>query len=162
MKDLAVNSSTLRAAGCFLGCLAASWASAHADSSGPVRLVRFSVVTGGVEWRPDTSTSWAAATANLPIRQGAQVWAPAGSRAELIFDDGTVVRLAPDEPMRMSKVTEDGDYVLFVAGDTHPIVTISLKTGDDIGFHREGDRVIAVYGIQEKSLPNGEYVWTRK
>jgi len=73
-----------------------------------------------------------------------------------------VVRLAPDEPMRMSKVTEDGDYVLFVAGDTHPIVTISLKTGDDIGFHREGDRVIAVYGIQEKSLPNGEYVWTRK
>jgi hypothetical protein len=73
-----------------------------------------------------------------------------------------VVRIGVDEPMRMSKATEDADYVLYAAGDQHAIMTVSLKTGDDLGFHKEGDRVIAVAGANEKSLPNGAYVWKRR
>src|SRR2546421_12702413 len=39
---------------------------AMADS-GPVRMARFSVVEGGVSWRPDARTKWAEASINLPV-----------------------------------------------------------------------------------------------
>ena len=73
-----------------------------------------------------------------------------------------VLQIGLNEPQRMGKATEDGDYVLYAVGDNHPIKTVSLKTGEDLGFNREGDRVIAIAGAGEKSLPNGAYVWKRK
>ena len=73
-----------------------------------------------------------------------------------------VVRIELNEPVRMSKALEEADYVLYAVGDEHAIITVSLKSGEEIGFHKEGDRVIAIAGATEKSLPNGAYVWKRK
>src|SRR5579875_2521634 len=57
------------------------------------RLARFSYVEGNVTWRPGPSTDWSYASVNLPMRQGAQVWVTDGGRAEIQFDDGSLLRL---------------------------------------------------------------------
>ena len=79
---------------------------ADADA-GPVRLARFSYLQGDVSWRPDISTPWAAATQNLPIRQGAQVWASGHSRAEVQFDDGSRLRLGADAVVTLETLYSD-------------------------------------------------------
>ena len=66
------------------------------DSSagqGPIRLARFSYVQGNITWRPADGADWSPATVNLPIRQGAQIWVTNGGRAEVQFDDGSLLRL---------------------------------------------------------------------
>ncbi|CCW34984.1 FecR family protein [Chthonomonas calidirosea] len=63
------------------------------NEAGAVRLARFSYVEGNVTWRPSTSADWSYASVNLPIRQGAQVWVTDGGRAEIQFDDGSLLRL---------------------------------------------------------------------
>ncbi len=64
-----------------------------ASDSGPVRLARIAYVRGEVSWRPDTSTEFAPAADNLPLRQGAQVWVQNGGRTDIQFDDGSDLRL---------------------------------------------------------------------
>lgn len=78
---------------CVVGLLGALAASATAQHSGPVRIVRLSYVQGSVDWRPASSVGWSRAARNLPIREGSQIWAPNGGRAELVFDDGAVLRI---------------------------------------------------------------------
>ena len=64
-----------------------------AAGAGPIRLARFSYVQGSVTWRPGDGAAWSPASVNLPIRQGAQVWVTNGGRAEVQFDDGSLLRL---------------------------------------------------------------------
>jgi hypothetical protein len=72
-----------------------------------------------------------------------------------------VVKLETADPMRMSKATEDGDYVILNdAGKSMGVH--GLKAGDDLGFRREDDHVIAVAGAQEIALPKGNYTWNRR
>ncbi|MBV9852227.1 MAG: FecR domain-containing protein [Armatimonadetes bacterium] len=81
-------------------------ATADADA-GPVRLARFSYLKGDVSWRPDTGAQWSAATLNLPFRQGAQVWASGHSRAEVQFDDGSLLRLGADAVVTLETLYSD-------------------------------------------------------
>src|SRR5579871_1954926 len=69
---------------------------ADTANTGPVRMARFSLVTGSVTWRADSGLDWSPAAINLPIRQGAQVYVPVGARAEVQFDDGSVMHLGGD------------------------------------------------------------------
>ena len=61
--------------------------------AGPVRMAHLSYQSGGVSWRPSNSVGWSQASLNVPFRQGSQIWAKSG-RAEVQFDDGSVMRLA--------------------------------------------------------------------
>ncbi len=63
------------------------------DNAGPVRLARFSYVSGNVTWHYGDDDSWTDATRNMPLRQGAQIWTNDSSRAEVEFDDGARLRL---------------------------------------------------------------------
>ncbi len=67
--------------------------SSSSNNYGPVRMGRISYKQGNVEWRPSENVDWSAATWNLPIRQGAQVWVNSGGKAEIQFDDGSRLRL---------------------------------------------------------------------
>ncbi|HLK56035.1 MAG TPA: DUF6600 domain-containing protein [Chthonomonadaceae bacterium] len=62
-------------------------------AEGPVRMARFAYVKGDVTWRPDANSEWSKATANLPMRQGAEIWVHDGGRADIQFDDGSSLRL---------------------------------------------------------------------
>ena len=68
-------------------------ADANAQAQGPVRLARFAYIQGNVTWREDESAAWADAGVNLPVRQGAQIFVAAHGRAEIQFDDGSLLRL---------------------------------------------------------------------
>src|SRR5437868_8219565 len=60
--------------------------------AGPVRLASFSNVQGDPLMRPSSTASWERVSNNCAIRQGAQVYVPKGSRAEMRMDDGSYVR----------------------------------------------------------------------
>jgi hypothetical protein len=80
-----------------------------AENTGPVRLARIAFVQGNVTWRTDDSTDWSAATVNLPLRQGAQIWVTDGGRAEIQFDDGSLLRLGTAAVVTLQTLYSDSD-----------------------------------------------------
>jgi hypothetical protein len=76
---------------------------------GPVRMVRFKLVTGAVTWRADSGIDWSPASINLPIRQGAQVYVPTGARAEVQFDDGSMMHLGGGALITFHNLYSDAD-----------------------------------------------------
>ncbi len=79
------------------------------DNNGPVRMARFTYTHGDVSWRSDSSLAWSIASVNLPIRQGAQVFVPNGSRAELQFDDGSILRMGDGAVISLQTMYSDSD-----------------------------------------------------
>jgi len=79
------------------------------SNSGPVRLARFSYVSNNAIWRPDEHASWSRAVRNLPLRQGAQIAADKGSRAEIQFDDGSRLWLATGAIVTLRSLYSDSD-----------------------------------------------------
>jgi hypothetical protein len=93
--------------------LTSTWPSQRAladdRSNGPVRMARFSYVSGDVEWRRDPQARWSPARINLPIRQGTQVWAENGGRGEIQFDDGSRLRLGSGALVTLQTLYSDTD-----------------------------------------------------
>jgi hypothetical protein len=79
------------------------------ENTGPVRLARISFVRGNVTWRSEESSDWSAATRNLPLRQGAQIWVSEGGRAEIQFDDGSLLRLGTGAVVTLQTLYSDSD-----------------------------------------------------
>src|SRR5438105_7244892 len=73
---------------------------ALADSQ--ARIVRLSDVQGSVQIDKNSGTGFERAFLNLPITQGAQLRTSANGRAEIEFEDGSTVRLAPDSKVEFS------------------------------------------------------------
>ena len=61
--------------------------------AGPIRLVWFTFVQGDVSWRAGDGAVWSPALVHLPLRQGAQIRVAGDGRAEVQFDDGSLLRL---------------------------------------------------------------------
>jgi hypothetical protein len=78
-------------------------------NSGPVRLARFSYVQGNVTWRASDSDNWSDAAENLPLRQSAQIWVSTGGRAEVQFDDGSLLRLGSGAIVTLQTLYSDVD-----------------------------------------------------
>ncbi len=81
----------------------------NSSVSGPVRLARFSIVEGNVSWRAGSGMDWSAATDNMPLRQGAQIWVTDGGRADLQFDDGSELRLGNNALVTLTVLYSDTD-----------------------------------------------------
>jgi hypothetical protein len=73
----------------------------------PPRLARFAYVSGKVTWRPDEHTSWSKATENQSLRPGAQIWVTEGGRAEVRFDDGSLLRLGNGAVVTLQSLYRD-------------------------------------------------------
>src|SRR5579862_6037437 len=88
-----------------------------AASAGPVRLARFSVVSGDVSWRPNETTAWAPAVRNLPIRQGGWIAVNGPGRCALQFDDGSFVYLGGGAVVSLNTLYSDsqGEYTEIAA-----------------------------------------------
>ena len=76
------------------------------------RLARIEYVTGKVTWRTDDAAKWNKATTHLALREGAQIWAEEGGRAEVRFDDGSLLRLGNDAVVTLQTFSSDdkGEY----------------------------------------------------
>src|SRR5579871_1612773 len=77
------------------------------NASGPVRLVRFSDVQGTVDCRNNPNQGWAAADVNEPIREGAQIAVQGPGRAELQFDDGSLMRIGRNCDLALTALYSD-------------------------------------------------------
>ena len=85
---------------------------AATQAQGPVRLARFAYIEGNVTWREDESATWTDASVNLPVRQGAQIWVAEHGRAEIQFDDGSLLRLGSGALVTLQTLYSDteGEY----------------------------------------------------
>lgn len=64
-----------------------------AASAAVAGFARISMVQGEVQVRAEEDDEWLPAGVNSPIDEGDSVWAPAGSRVEIQFRNGTTLRL---------------------------------------------------------------------
>ena len=74
-----------------------------ADSQ--ARIVRLSDVQGSVQIDKNTGLGFEHAFVNLPITQGTQLRTGANGRAEIEFEDGSSVRLAPNTSVTFTKLS---------------------------------------------------------
>jgi len=106
-KQLSLFIATLAVA--LFNTLPSQQAAADNHANGPVRMARFSYVSGDVEWRRDPQARWSSARINLPIRQGTQVWAENGGRGEIQFDDGSRLRFGTGALITLQTLYSDAD-----------------------------------------------------
>jgi len=71
------------------------------------RFARFEYVSGKVTWRPDESAAWQRANNFQSLRQNGQIWVTEGGRAELRFEDGSLLRLGNDAIVTLETVYRD-------------------------------------------------------
>ena len=76
---------------------------AFADSQ--VRIVRLSSVDGDVQIDRNSGAGWEKAFLNLPITQGVKLQTGSEGRAEVEFEDGSVVRLAPKSLVEFTRLS---------------------------------------------------------
>ncbi|MBV9849955.1 MAG: FecR domain-containing protein [Armatimonadetes bacterium] len=99
---------------------------------GPIRLARFSYVRGNVTWRPSDTAAWSPATVNLPLRQGAQVWVANGGRAEVQFDDGSLLRLGNGAVVTLQTLYSDADGEFTELQMSEGLCTLRLRHAQSI------------------------------
>jgi hypothetical protein len=89
------------------------------SKQGPVRMVRFSSISGNVTWRASDGAEWSPATINLPIQQGAQIWINDGGRADVQFDDGSELRLGNGALVTLTLLYSDaqGEFTQITLND---------------------------------------------
>jgi hypothetical protein len=102
------------------------------ETSGPVRMARFSYLNGNVTWRPDPQTEWAAATNNMPLREGAEIWVGDGGRAELQFDDGSYVRFGSGAVATLQTLFSDAQGEFTEIKLTDGLASMQLRTDHSV------------------------------
>jgi len=126
--------------------------------TGPVRLARVSYLTGQVTWRPNSTTEWSTASNNLPIRQGAQVWAKSGSRAELQFDDGSTMRLGGGAVATLQNMYSDDQGEFTEVKLVDGISTVYLRNKQSRYQFDTPRASVKAYGPSELRLGVGDVV----
>lgn len=101
-----VNSVILAIASCALFAL-------PAFAGSQVRIVRLSDVNGSVQIDKNSGLGFENAFLNLPITQGTQLRTRGNGRAEVEFEDGSTVRIAPNTTIQFSALgrNDAGDCV---------------------------------------------------
>ena len=107
---------------------------ADAANSGPVRMARFTTVEGDVTWRGGTDGDWATGVANMPLRQGAQIWVSEGGHAEIQFDDGSRLRLDSNTLVTLQTLYSDtkGEYTEITLNDGE----VALRATNEFSYYQ--------------------------
>ncbi len=83
---------------------------------GTVRLSRVSLIEGELLLQRGDDDVWVAASVNMPLRPHDKLWATDGARAEIQFDDGTVVRLAENTSLDLLSLDPDWIHLELTLG----------------------------------------------
>ena len=73
----------------------------------PRRLARIEYVSGNVTWRANSKANWSKAGVNRALNEGAEIWAEDGGRAEVRFDDGSLLRIGSNGVATLQTVYAD-------------------------------------------------------
>ncbi len=88
-----------------LGALACGLLTMPALADSQARIVRLSDVEGTVQIDRNTGQGYEKAFLNMPITEGSKLWAKDDGRAEVEFEDGSVVRITPDTKIEFSQLS---------------------------------------------------------
>lgn len=93
------------ATGLVLTVLLACWASLPARAESHARIVRLSDVQGAVTIDRNAGDGFEKAFLNMPVTEGMVLQTKDGGRAEIEFEDGSVLRMAPDTKIAFSELS---------------------------------------------------------
>jgi len=151
--------------------LLACWASVPALAESHARIVRLSDVQGSVMIDRNTGDGFEKAFLNMPVTEGMALETKDGGRAEVEFEDGSVIRISPDTKLAFSelslrdsgtrvsavKITDGLAYVNF-AGSKNDQFTInfaqqSLRLDKDAHFRVEVTQKDATLAVFKGEVP---------
>src|SRR5215471_16743049 len=115
MKRLTTARTLAALLGCLLVFSAAGWGDSHA------RIVRLSYLQGPVDLDRGQGTGFERAILNMPLVEGAQLATRENGTAEVEFEDGSTLRLAPNSRVEFT--------ALSLSDDGARLTTISLVDG---------------------------------
>ncbi len=73
-----------------------------------VRAARLSFVEGDVQLSQGSQVLANPALANTPLFEGTEITTKEDGRAEIQFDDGSVVRISPNSSLKIAALRQDG------------------------------------------------------
>jgi len=103
----------------------------ESDPYGSARLSRISLIEGEVLLQRGDDEDWVAASVNMPLRPHDKLWATGDARAEIQFDDGTVVRLAENSNLDLLSLEPDFIQLQLTLGVASFTARPSSQTGTD-------------------------------
>jgi hypothetical protein len=75
--------------------------------------VRLSLIEGDVQIDTEDTSEWVGAVINMPLSEGDRVWVPGAGRAEILLNDGTVLRLRENSALDILRI-EDHSYQFYL------------------------------------------------
>ncbi len=89
------------------------------------RIARLSFVEGHVSFMHPNEVDWASVSVNLPLQAGDRIYTGSDGRAEIEFDEGSVLRLAEKTDVELVALGEDRIRLRVLVG----LCTLSARTG---------------------------------
>ena len=123
------------------GCLTV-WASSGSEYT--YRFARLSYMEGHVSFQHTGDVEWAAASINLGLQPGDRIYTGEDGRAEIEFDDGSVLRLAEKTDVEVLALKEDLIQIRALIG----LSTLTVQSG----LHFEFDTPAAAFTAVRKGL----------
>jgi len=81
-----------------------------------IQLTRISMIEGNVSYQRVPDEEWAAASVNLPLEPGDRIYTGRGGRAEIEFEEGSVLRLAENTDIEFLALDEDFVQIRMLLG----------------------------------------------
>ncbi|MDR0842439.1 MAG: FecR family protein, partial [Acidobacteriota bacterium] len=108
----------------------AAWA-LHADSVAAddsyIQLTRISLVEGNVSYQRVPDEEWSAVGVNMPLEPGDRIYTGQGGRAEIEFEEGSVLRLGGDTDIEVLTLGEDFVQIRMLLG----LASLATEKGVD-------------------------------
>jgi FecR protein len=106
-----------------------------ADTSSNVRVVRLSLAQGDVQVDRNANEGWEQAINNMPLTEGARLYAAQDSKAELEFEDGSSIRLAGPGQISLNQLSfsPKGSSLNQIEVDSG-LVYVNARLNDGAGF----------------------------
>ncbi|MEJ2108520.1 MAG: FecR domain-containing protein [Acidobacteriota bacterium] len=102
-----------------------AWAASNEDDY--TRIARISYMDGNVSFQGIEDVDWSAAAINFPLQPGDRIYTGTGGRAEIEFDEGSVLRLAESTDIQVLSLREDLIQIRVLTGLSSLTVSSSIE-----------------------------------
>ncbi len=107
----------------------------HAQDDSPKRLVRLTDVEGSVQVVSADNTDFPQALQNMPLLEGMKVLTGNDGRAEIEFEDGSTVRVAPNSGISLDQLSMDGNGYQTQLSISGGLVYLELRSTEQYSYH---------------------------
>ena len=101
-----------------------AWAQSNDDYT---RIARISYMEGHVSFQSTEDADWTAAAVNFPLQPGDRIYTGTEGRAEIEFDEGSVIRLAESTDIQFLSLKENLIQIRVLTGLSSLMVSSSVE-----------------------------------